>query len=239
MSSTNKTTNYELSQYIGSDKPTYLGDYNSDMLKIDTQMKTNANNITSVGATATTASETANTAITNASTAQTTAENAQTSATTANNTATTALSKANANETSIVGIQNFLNLNDIEEFSGNQITINNNSFTPTSGADFKITVATNSTGSMAKIYGTLTGTGSLTERIDMTIQTNLRPSSNITINPCGLIRKTDNNQFLGTFVIDIETDGTVRVRKGGIGGSAVQLILLPFVIFVTDFGDVE
>lgn len=39
MSSTNKTTNYELSQYIGSDKPSYLGDYNSDMLKIDTAIK--------------------------------------------------------------------------------------------------------------------------------------------------------------------------------------------------------
>lgn len=42
MSSTNKTTNYNLSQYIGTDKPTYLGDYNGDMLKIDTQMKANA-----------------------------------------------------------------------------------------------------------------------------------------------------------------------------------------------------
>lgn len=35
MSSTNKTTYYDLSQYIGTDKPTYLGDYNSDMSKID------------------------------------------------------------------------------------------------------------------------------------------------------------------------------------------------------------
>lgn len=35
MSSTNKTTYYNLSQYIGTDKPTYLGDYNSDMSKID------------------------------------------------------------------------------------------------------------------------------------------------------------------------------------------------------------
>lgn len=43
MSSTNKTNNYNLSQYIGTDKPTYLGDYNGDMLKIDTQMKNNAN----------------------------------------------------------------------------------------------------------------------------------------------------------------------------------------------------
>lgn len=42
MSSTNKTANYELSQYIGTDKPTYLGDYNSDMSKIDAQMKANA-----------------------------------------------------------------------------------------------------------------------------------------------------------------------------------------------------
>lgn len=43
MSSTNKTANYQLSQYIGTDKPTYLGDYNSDMQKIDKQMKANAN----------------------------------------------------------------------------------------------------------------------------------------------------------------------------------------------------
>lgn len=36
MASTNKTTHYELSQYIGTDKPTYLVDYNNDMDKIDT-----------------------------------------------------------------------------------------------------------------------------------------------------------------------------------------------------------
>lgn len=35
MSSTNKTTYYDLSQYIGTDKPTYLQDYNGDMSKID------------------------------------------------------------------------------------------------------------------------------------------------------------------------------------------------------------
>ena len=42
MGSTNKTTNYELSQFLGSDKPAWLLDYNGDMLKIDTQMKANA-----------------------------------------------------------------------------------------------------------------------------------------------------------------------------------------------------
>lgn len=35
MSSTNKTTNYKLSQFIGTDKPTFLGDYNNDMQIID------------------------------------------------------------------------------------------------------------------------------------------------------------------------------------------------------------
>lgn len=42
MSHTNSTTNYELSQFLGSDKPAWLVDYNGDMLKIDTQMKANA-----------------------------------------------------------------------------------------------------------------------------------------------------------------------------------------------------
>lgn len=36
MASTNKTTNYELSQFVGSDIPAWLSDYNGDMSKIDT-----------------------------------------------------------------------------------------------------------------------------------------------------------------------------------------------------------
>lgn len=55
MSSTNKTNYYELSQYIGTDKPTYLGDYNSDMSKIDDA-------IHGVQETATTANQTAGSA---------------------------------------------------------------------------------------------------------------------------------------------------------------------------------
>lgn len=55
MSSTNKTSYYNLSQYIGTDKPTYLGDYNSDMAKIDA-------GIHQVQETATTANQTAGSA---------------------------------------------------------------------------------------------------------------------------------------------------------------------------------
>lgn len=50
MTATNKTANYELSQFVGSDHPTWLGDYNSDMAKIDTQLKQNADDIASATA---------------------------------------------------------------------------------------------------------------------------------------------------------------------------------------------
>lgn len=62
MSSTNKTTYYKLSQYIGTDKPTYLGDYNADMSKIDAGLH-------GVQETATTANQTAGSAETIAQTA--------------------------------------------------------------------------------------------------------------------------------------------------------------------------
>lgn len=45
MTATNKTENYQLSQFVGSDRPTWLGDYNSDMSKIDAQLKQNADDI--------------------------------------------------------------------------------------------------------------------------------------------------------------------------------------------------
>lgn len=55
MSSTNKTTNYNLSQFIGSDKPAWLVDYNGDMSAIDTQMKANADAASAAQTTANTA----------------------------------------------------------------------------------------------------------------------------------------------------------------------------------------
>lgn len=47
MTATNKTENYQLSQFVGSDRPTWLVDYNGDMARIDAQMKQNADDIAS------------------------------------------------------------------------------------------------------------------------------------------------------------------------------------------------
>lgn len=103
MSSTNKTNYYKLSQYIDTDKPTYLGDYNSDMSKID-------DGIHSADDKATTASQNAGSAIarvgeiektvqshTSAITAlQTDVTGLKDSVKTAQNTATTANNKADS-----------------------------------------------------------------------------------------------------------------------------------------------
>lgn len=50
MTATNHTKNYNLSQFIGSDRPTWLGDYNDDMARIDARMKKNADDIASAAA---------------------------------------------------------------------------------------------------------------------------------------------------------------------------------------------
>lgn len=47
MTASNHTGNYKLSQFAGSDRPTWLGDYNGDMERIDAQLKRNADKIAS------------------------------------------------------------------------------------------------------------------------------------------------------------------------------------------------
>lgn len=118
MSSTNKTTNYNLSQYIGTDKPTYLGDYNSDMLKIDNQLKANADSASNAASAASAAQAVAsdaskkvqnlNDSVTanSADIAGLKTKNAQqdTSIQNASNSASSALNKANQNEHNIADI---------------------------------------------------------------------------------------------------------------------------------------
>lgn len=118
MSSTNKTPNYKLSQYIGTDKPTYLGDYNGDMLKIDNQLKENADSASNAASAAGAAQAVAekasqsvqslNDSVTanSADIASLKTKNAQqdSSIQNASNSASSALNKANQNEHNIAEI---------------------------------------------------------------------------------------------------------------------------------------
>ena len=59
MTATKHTANYNLSQFAGTDRPSWLGDYNGDMTKIDSQLKKNADAIASAGGGLETVSHTA------------------------------------------------------------------------------------------------------------------------------------------------------------------------------------
>lgn len=88
MGATNTTANYSLSQFISTDKPAWLQDYNGDMLKIDTAI---------------------NAAKLAADTAQSTATNAQTDATSAVNSVSALASTVSSLSTAIGGINGTLN----------------------------------------------------------------------------------------------------------------------------------
>lgn len=74
MSSTNKTSHYELSQFIGTDKPAWLTDYNGDMLKIDTGLAAAAAEASGAQGTATSAASAAQAAQNTANQAVTSAQ---------------------------------------------------------------------------------------------------------------------------------------------------------------------
>lgn len=100
MSSTNKTPNYQLPQFINTDVPSWLGDFNDAMSKIDTQMKSNDTKATSASTNAENANSSATQALETANQANTTANGANTNA-------TNALSAANnANENANTAKQN-------------------------------------------------------------------------------------------------------------------------------------
>ena len=97
MGATNTTANYSLSQFIGTDKPAWLQDYNGDMLKIDTGI--NAAKVAADGA-------------------QNTADAAQNDATTANNAITNTINPAISSLNTTVGNQGGA-INTINSLIGN------------------------------------------------------------------------------------------------------------------------
>lgn len=78
MASTNKTTTLDLSQFVGTDKPDWLTDYNDDMKKIDTWATTTDSDVSDANNKTTQAVNTANAASTAANAATTAANNAVT-----------------------------------------------------------------------------------------------------------------------------------------------------------------
>ena len=258
-SATNSTTNYELPQFVGTDKPSWLTDFNSAMSTIDTGMHTNAGNISTLSTDVATASSTAsqassdvatltstvNSLSSDVSSISTTATNASSTATSALNTANTANGKADTNATAITGLTGRVTQTeaDIAKFNFTNIkasTLTKSGGTFTLATGNSITVATDSTGSICKIYGQITA-NSVTANGKVIADSDLRPSEDIEINGCAIRSVTNggNVKSMGNLPITIKTNGNIEFPIGWsyASGDTVRINAIACVIFLKDFGD--
>lgn len=239
MASTNKTTHYELSQYVGSDKPTYLTDYNNDMLAIDTGIYNAQSKADSGYTLAGSADGKADTAITNAGNAQTDASTALTRIGNMANLTTT-------EKSSLVGAVNEVNYNlglfNLTSYSDLTLSISGGTIDSSS-----ISLAKNSNGSLFKVYGTINISGQNTDSITITTNdTGLRPTSSYTIKALGF-RQFYTGQSIGVpdtlsgasaIDLTVNTNGTLTITyTGGLVYPKARIILFPCLLFNSDFGD--
>ena len=239
MSSTNKTSNYELSQFLGTDKPAWLADYNSDMSKIDTQMKANADaasgadgkadaNATAIGTLAnlTTTAKTSLVAAVN---------EVDSNADTAQNTATQAGTTANAAKTEADALTRYLSITQTGQItpsiSGGTIGTMNDLY-----------YALNADGTLGKIYGRLRFTVSSTGNITLTLPVSgLNISSQFTISGACYYNGKDGDGFHTINARDmvVNTNGNCTITWSGFSvGDTITIWLPPCLYFFTDFGDV-
>ena len=239
MSSTNKTTNYNLSQFIGTDKPAWLSDYNGDMSAIDAQMKLNADaastaaggvstNSAAIGTLASLTTDAKTNLVAAVNEVDSHADSASTTAGSANTTANSALTKANA-------LESALNLS----------TVNNVTITANVGSISYNTVksARNSANSIGKLYGKVTVDTSGTSATSITL--NLANvfgglSDGFAVRGCSLrqLRGVDGIQLIDEVPYAINADGTVTLTTGMYADTTqIEIIFLACVVFLESFGD--
>ena len=240
MSSTNKTTNYELSQFIGTDKPAWLTDYNADMSKIDTGVKNAQTTATGADGKATanaTSIGTLSNLTTDAKTNLVAAINeVDTHADTALNTATNAAGTANQAQTTANTLAAYFVLTPSN--------VPSNKVVATAGTvnRAEISLALNSTNTAGKIYGVLGHTPSATgvQYITLDIDSGIHPETEFTISPVGVIGNTvaTNSQVSNEISATFKTNGNIVLSYyASYSGSRYYGILFPSLYFFTDFGD--
>lgn len=237
MASTNKTTNYELSQFLGSDKPAWLSDYNADMSKIDTAIKNTADAATAAGGEATSAATALGT-LSNLTTEDKTSAVAainevDSHADTAQNTANTATTMASNAITGVNNLAAMFDLGTITSLTGSSSQLSPNSVS--------VTCAKNSDGSLAKIYGRVRFNGGYNGNITLTLSdTGLRPSEAITFNGCAA-RYADTTSGNGSYTqsYTLNTNGTITMTVGSSSStSRTDIQMFACLLFIKNFGDV-
>lgn len=245
MASTNHTTNYNLSQFIGADKPAWLSDYNGDMGKIDTGIhnaQTTAtgadgkadSNATKIG-TLTNLNTTdktdlvsaINEANTNAGTAQGTASNAQLDA-------TTALTKAN-------GLEDYINVNTFVTPSV-AVTSGSNVFSISSST---VRVAHNTAGTFGRVYGKfdISGTGNGTGVVTIS-DTGFAPDTEFSVSGMAYAIKnvtsggsTTYARYFDDVTMTFKTNGSIELSIGSYNGLTGRVFIIGGLLYMKDFGD--
>ena len=250
MSATNHTTNYNLPQFVGSDKPAWLGDINPAMSAIDTAIH-NA---------ATTASQgvsDASTAQTRADSAYTLAGDANTAAGTAQTTANSAVATGNTNSAKIASLESKFNLSSIASIT----TLNAGAWATDT---LKFTLAQNSDGSVFKFYGSWWSGNNTSSTLNCQktaipgasgfygIATNLflntAPTEAYFVEPGGIATMGTRGQSVpleslwgATFGVGTDGQIYIYVNQGqteGIPANNMRILdLFPCIYFNTNWGD--
>lgn len=227
MASSNKTAHYQLSQYGATDKPTYMGDYNTDMSNIDT-------GIYNAQTKADTAFANAGNADTKADSAQLTANQALNAAGSANTNIGTMANLSTTDKSSLVGAVNEVNgkidqfnIDSFYSYDTSVMTINDGTFV--SGT---MRIATNNDRSIAKIYGKVAFSKTNAGLTTVKFNSLLRPSSDITINSAGV----QFGGFNGAIDMIIRTNGDIELSQYS-GSGQTEYVAFPCLYFITDFGD--
>lgn len=250
MSSTNKTTNYELSQFIGTDKPAWLQDYNADMGKIDAGIHTAQNtatgadgkadaNTTAIGTLANLTTTAKTNLVAAVNEVNTSAASAANAAAAAAQTANTASTTATAAKNEADGLADYFAMTSISTYNTQNMAVSNATLNPATS----ITVAKNSTSSLGKIYGrirlTVSDFGDTT--VTITSDTGIHPSSDITITPAGIASPITPGSLTGSGVsmtsATIKTNGNIVFTFYANQKVDTNVIVFPCLYFFTDFGD--
>lgn len=240
MASTNKTSNYNLSQFVGTDKPAWLLDYNQDMSKIDAGIKnasdaadvadgkadSNANNIGNLANLNTQAKTNLVASI----------NEVYTTAGTADGTATQAATAANGAKEEADALTRYFSITDTNQITGVAVTGG------TIGTINDVRYALNADGTLGKIYGKLRVSVNTTGTLTVTLPiANLSATSSYIIS-CGCFyTATGSGQWRQISFNDlhVNTNGTVTVEFSGLTvGDTITMAFIPCVYFFTDFGDV-
>lgn len=229
MSSTNKTTNYELSQFIGTDKPAWLTDYNTDMSKID-------GGIHNAQATANSADGKADSANTNIGNLENLTTSTKTSLVSAINEvdghADLAQETANNVAGAVSTLENYLNISTFNSYATG--TTDNGNITTVS-----VNTASNSGGTLGKVYGYIDVSPSSNNTVTVTLtdKSPFRPSEEIIIKDIG--HNSMSNSYIDYPVsAKIGTDGTIQLYGFGLANMTNRFIINPCLLFIKNFGDV-